>query len=278
MASKIGVLIIHGMGVQASDFAGDFISEVRDRLDGLGVAPDAIEWEPAYWANLLNGPEQRLWEDLTRDDDLDWVTIRKFFINVFADAIAYQRVPGATHDMYRDIHARIYGHLANLRTSVGNQDTPLVVVAHSLGSVIVSNYIWDEQKGKGLGINAFERMETLAGLVTFGSNIPLFTLALPEVQSIEFPPTPLPTHLKATAKWLNFFDADDVLGYPLKPLSPSYGNAVSEDIEINVGGLFTSWNPISHTEYWTDNDFTKPVAHLIRDVVLANLAGPAPTE
>jgi hypothetical protein len=266
------------MGVQASDFAGDFISEVRDRLDGLGVAPDAIEWEPAYWANLLNGPEQRLWEDLTRDDDLDWVTIRKFFINVFADAIAYQRVPGATHDMYRDIHARIYGHLANLRTSVGNQDTPLVVVAHSLGSVIVSNYIWDEQKGKGLGINAFERMETLAGLVTFGSNIPLFTLALPEVQSIEFPPTPLPTHLKATAKWLNFFDADDVLGYPLKPLSPSYGNAVSEDIEINVGGLFTSWNPISHTEYWTDNDFTKPVAHLIRDVVLANLAGPAPTE
>lgn len=278
MASKIGVLIIHGMGVQASDFAGDFISEVCDRLDGLGVAPGAIEWEPAYWANLLNGPEQRLWEDLTRDDDLDWVTIRKFFINVFADAIAYQRVPGATHDMYRDIHARIYGHLANLRTSVGNQDTPLVVVAHSLGSVIVSNYIWDEQKGKGLGINAFERMETLAGLVTFGSNIPLFTLALPEVQSIEFPPTPLPTHLKATAKWLNFFDADDVLGYPLKPLSPSYGNAVSEDIEINVGGLFTSWNPISHTEYWTDNDFTKPVAHLIRDVVLANLAGPAPTE
>lgn len=278
MASKIGVLIIHGMGVQAPDFAGDFISEVSDRLDSLGVAPGAIEWEPAYWANLLNGPEQRLWEDLTRDDDLDWVTIRKFFINVFADAIAYQRVPGATHDMYRDIHARIYGHLANLRTSVGNQDTPLVVVAHSLGSVIVSNYIWDEQKGKGLGINAFERMETLAGLVTFGSNIPLFTLALPEVQSIEFPPTPLPTHLKATAKWLNFFDADDVLGYPLKPLSPSYGNAVSEDIEINVGGLFTSWNPISHTEYWTDNDFTKPVAHLIRDVVLANLAGPAPTE
>ena len=57
-------------------------------------------------------------------------------------------------------------------------------------------------------------------------------------------------------------------------VSPSYGTAVSEDIEINVGGLFTSWNPIFHTEYWTDNDFIKPVAHLIRDVVLANLAGP----
>ena len=73
---------------------------------------------------------------------------------------------------------------------------------------------------------------------------------------------------------MNFFDADDVLGYPLKPLSPSYGNAVSEDIEINVGGLFTSWNPISHTEYWTDNDFTEPVARLIGDIVVANQTGP----
>jgi hypothetical protein len=140
--------------------------------------------------------------------------------------------------------------------------------------VIISNYIWDEQKGKGLGTNAFESMETLTGLVTFGSNIPLFTLALPEIQSITFPPAPLPEYLKARAKWLNFFDADDVLGYPLKPLSPSYGSAVSEDIEINVGGLFTSWNPVSHAEYWTDNDFTKPVARLISDIIIADQTGP----
>lgn len=140
--------------------------------------------------------------------------------------------------------------------------------------MIISNYIWDEQKGKGLGTNAFESMETLTGLVTFGSNIPLFTLALPEIQSITFPPAPLPEYLKARAKWLNFFDADDVLGYPLKPLSPSYGSAVSEDIEINVGGLFTSWNPVSHAEYWTDNDFTKPVARLISDIIIADQTGP----
>lgn len=277
MTSEVRVLVVHGMGVQAPDFADDFIAEVNDRLGDLDIAPGAIAWEPAYWANLLNGPEQKLWDDLSRSYDLDWVTIRKFFINFFADAIAYQRVPREAHDMYRSIHTRIHDHLVTLRTALDNQDKPLIMVAHSLGSVIMSNYIWDEQTGKGLGTNTFERMETLAGFVTFGSNIPLFTLALPEVQSIEFPPAALPAHLKTQAKWFNFFDADDALGYPLKPLSPSYEKAVSEDIEINVGGLFTSWNPISHTEYWTDNDFTKPVAHLIRDVVLANRAGPAPT-
>ncbi len=134
----------------------------------------------------------------------------------------------------------------------------------------MSDHIWDEQANHGLGTNAFERMETVAGMVMFGSNIPLFSLALPEVICIEFPPASLPENLKANAKWLNFFDADDVLGYPLKPLGPSCEATVDEDIEINAGGLFTFWSPVSHIKYWTDNDFTKPVAQLIRDVVFVN--------
>jgi hypothetical protein len=36
--------------------------------------------------------------------------------------------------------------------------------------------------------------------------------------------------------------------------------AVDEDIEVNVGGFAASFTPMSHTAYWTDNDFTKPVA------------------
>src|SRR5207245_7973408 len=122
-----------------------------------------------------------------------------------------------------------------------------VLIAHSLGSVIMSNYIWDEQTGKGLGSIPFARMETLTSLVTFGSTIPLSTLALDDVLSITFPPPTLPGHLRGYAQWLNFFDADDALGYPLKPLSASYDHAVSADLEINVGNLYTAWTTIAHT-------------------------------
>lgn len=269
MASVIGVLVVHGIGIQKRDFANDFVSEMNDRLTDLQVAPDAVVWEPAYWADLLNDREAKLWDDLSRDHDLDWVTVRKFFINFFADAIAYQRKLLANDDMYRQIHTRIHRHLAKLRFTLGDQDKPLIIIAHSLGSAILSNYIWDEQKNNGLGTNPFERMETLTSIVTFGSNIPLFTLALDNIECINFPPHTLPPNLETKAKWLNFFDGDDVLGYPLKPLSPSYMQTVTEDLQINAGGLFTSWNPISHTEYWTDNDFTKPVAQLIYDLVNA---------
>jgi len=193
--------------------------------------------------------------------------------NFFADAIAYQRVPGDHPDMYRQIHQRLHDHLVQLRTALGQQDPPLVIIAHSLGSVIMSNYIWDEQTQHGLGTTPLTRMETLAGFVTFGSPLPLFTLALDDVISITFPPPTLPAPLHGHAQWLNFFDADDVLGYPLKPLSPSYAQAVRADLEINVGHLFTAWNPIAHTAYWTEHDFTKPVAQLLRDLVVAQQTG-----
>jgi hypothetical protein len=53
MASEIGVLVVHGIGVQQPDFANEFIAEMTDRLHDLGVAHGTIAWEPAYWANLL---------------------------------------------------------------------------------------------------------------------------------------------------------------------------------------------------------------------------------
>lgn len=37
------------------------------------------------------------------------------------------------------------------------------------------------------------------------------------------------------AKWFNFYDPDDVLGYPLKTINADYKKAVAKDIPINVG-------------------------------------------
>ena len=108
-------------------------------------------------------------------------------------------------------------------------------------------------------------MHTLAGMVTFGCNIPLFTFAYTNVAPIVFPAAELPDpgDVRDKAKWLNYYDPDDVLGYPLKSINAAYDAVVDEDIPINVGGLFSSWNPLSHNKYWTDNDFTKPAAEFI---------------
>ena len=41
--------------------------------------------------------------------------------------------------------------------------------------------------------------------------------------------------------------------------------AVDEDIEVNVEGFAASFTPMSHSAYWTDNDFTKPVAKYLAE-------------
>jgi hypothetical protein len=276
MAYKLGVLIVHGMGSQRPDFADDMIDELERRINSAG----AICWEAAWWADILSPKEDALWASLSKNENLHYDHIRQFVISAFGDAIAYQRVPGERQDVYTEIHRRMHHHIARLRAALkagasdGAPDPPLVVMGHSLGSDILSNYIWDRQRGHGSGYGdtPFEKMQTLAGILTFGCNIPLFTLPHDEIVSIQFPPAELPHNfpagtdpakLRAATQWLNFYDPDDVLGYPLKPLSASYARAVTKDLAINVGGILTSWNPLSHNQYWTDDSFTKPVAAML---------------
>ena len=56
-------------------------------------------------------------------------------------------------------------------------------------------------------------------------------------------------------EWVNFYDRDDILGYPLRPIDPAYEKAVKEDIEVNSGGVAMSWNPLSHGGYFSNRSY-----------------------
>lgn len=96
---------------------------------------------------------------------------------------------------------------------------PLVVLAHSLGGHIMSNYIWDIQKK---AVRSWNRVHLW---------VQYSALYLRTERHYS-------DHAAGRVKWLNYFDPDDVLGYPLKPLSAEYRKAVFQDIEINIGSVF----------------------------------------
>ncbi|MCI0745413.1 MAG: hypothetical protein L0Y58_08420 [Verrucomicrobia subdivision 3 bacterium] len=265
MAARLGVLIVHGMGSQTRerfDQSTDaLIRSLERRVVENGADAKAIAWQRAFWGDILQRNQEAL---LGKLGGLNWTSWRRFVINNLGDAVAYQRQPSQRKDFYFQIHDRIHECLIGLRGQLGHGGL-LVVMAHSLGSYIMSNYIWDRQQpnpaGDGYGATPFERLETLASIITFGSNIAVFSLALDPYAGFEFPRKTLPPHIADAARWLNFYDSDDVLGYPVKPLCPEYlANPRIEDRKINVGGWFSSWNPLSHNEYWADDDFIDPVA------------------
>lgn len=267
MNKQVAIAVIHGMGSQTTDFAEPMIEEINDRIDGHSKDPDKIAWQTIYWADILKPRQDKYFRDAKRTGDLDYRKIREFVISAVGDAAAYRRVRGTSSDTYNTIHARVAENIKELyEVGLGSTPKPLIVIAHSLGGHIMSNYVWDRQHPASNppgNLSPFERMQRLAGMITFGCNIPLFTFAYRNIVPITFPAPRLTPAIKAKARWFNFYDPDDVLGYPLRPINAAYRNVVNRDIAINVGGLFSSWNPLSHGEYWTDNDFTKPVARFI---------------
>lgn len=263
MATKLAVLVIHGMGTQTPGFADSLVVELNSRLEDHGKDSAEIAFATVFWADITQPAQEAYLGRARKDHDLDFMSVRRFVVGALGDAAAYQRIDDSNNSVYTAIHERVQTVIHHLFVSqLGETSVPLVVMAHSLGGHIMSNYIWDIQNGNvpRQGLSGFEKFWSHAGMITFGCNIPLFTFAYKKIEPIEFPSPRLPSNVKSLARWYNFYDPDDVLGYPLKPVSPSYARIVDADTAINVGGLLSSWNPASHTQYWTDDSFTKPVA------------------
>ena len=284
MSQKIAVAIIHGVGKQDRYFADGmsreitdrFVNHIRKKNNKIQNPSEELVIEPIYWAPVLQNSEDELWKRLNRGGDMDLLTLRQFLIDFGADAIAYQPTKKDSH-IYEEIHKIFAQKLKKLAEGAGDT-APLCIIAHSLGSVIASNYFYDlQQPGtrkipsivkKEIANTLLEMGKTFTSLYTFGSPIAIWSLRYKDFgKPISVPSTNLRKHYSnLTGEWINFYDKQDILGYPLKTLNDAYRKAVTEDIEVNVGGIFTSWNPASHMAYWTDNDITKPIARSLANV------------
>jgi hypothetical protein len=264
MAQDISILVIHGMGNQKPNYSRPMRLEINKRL-GQDNA-ERLTWGEVHWAPVLAPRQKAYFDRANRNNDLDLVTLRKFIIEAFGDASAYRKSADRRDTAYEQIHEKVDAIVEEL-DDPDQPKKPLIVMAHSLGGHIMSNYIYDMQKRQQppRTTSDFRQMRTLAGFITFGCNIPLFTFAFKkdDIKPIKFPGSKLSAANKNRARWLNYYDPDDILGYPLKSINDAYKDIVDRDIAINVGGILSSWNPMSHTKYWTDNDFTKPVVRFL---------------
>lgn len=263
---KIAALVVHGMGDQDPEFAKKFTAHVLKVVDDLGWQSERIAMVPLYWANVTQPRQDEYYRAARDTKTLKWKAVRKFVVNGFGDATAYQRVIGG--GTFEKIHERVRATMSELYDDIGQQELPLVVIAHSLGGHIMSRYIkglqGDDILLGSLPSSSFERFRTHAGMLTFGCNIPLFTFAYDVVQPIEFPGADLDERVRRRAKWRNYYDKSDVLGWPLKPLSRGYMHVVDADIALKIGG-----GPWSHSKYWGDDDFIDAVADYLRTILIA---------
>ncbi|MBD0336413.1 MAG: hypothetical protein ICV62_13060 [Cyanobacteria bacterium Co-bin13] len=276
MAQKIAIAVIHGIGQANPEFADrqspNYASGIAARLQQemirlLPQVPDAdlqLIVEPMYWAPVVQKPQDELFERLQIRQRLSrFFGLREFIFHSLADSIAYQPIADPEEQIYEDIHSRFAETLGRLTDQAGEQ-APLCVIAHSLGSAIASNFLWDLQHGRRPTIardNPLERGDTFSLFYTLGSQIPFWSLRFRNFGTpIQVPSPQLPRiYPNLQGQWLNFYDRNDLLGYPIEGINEEYRQVV-KDREVKVGNLLTGWNTLSHNEYWRSPAVIKPIA------------------
>lgn len=278
---KVALITVHGMGSMDSDYNSELKKELFDRL---GDAFDSLHIGSVYYQKILEPNEKRVWKSVAKK--VRWDDLRKFLLFGFADAAGLESNKQIPKSVYTLAQVEIAREMYLAFKAVG-PSAPVIFLAQSLGGQVTSCYFWDSIKKRNrenpefgvwhdLAANQFEifgndaptpealsfmQGATLRHLFTTGCNIPIFVAA--HAKSDIKPIRPNTEFL-----WSNYYDKDDVLGWPLAPLSPEYSQVV-RDIQINSGGgvlgwISSSWNPMSHTQYWRDDEVLNPLEEAIR--------------
>jgi len=270
---KLGVLIIRGSGGTGFERQERFIKGVNTRLIKKGVDISKIAYEYIDWYSPMQIQQELLLERMFHHPDLKLKSkiLRRFLLGNISDLINYGGKPNLPDKAYEKTHLSVYEAITRLQSQL-TENAPLIILASSMGTEIINNYIWDrEHAGENdpFGKTAFERFETLVGLFTFGNNIPIFSSSsnIEDLKPIRFPVPNTSQKLFGSAIWENYYDKHDPLGYPIKFINKNYAEAKVKDIQIGVGNLFSFWNILSHFGYWTSKKLKNRISDFIYKIL-----------
>ncbi len=269
---NVGLLMIRGSG--HSDFKRQelFISRLNQNLEKAGLDHELLAHETVDWYGPLQKQQELIMLRMKKAKiRLRSKRIRKLIITNIGDLINYGGKPGFPHFGYEQTHELVHQTILNLKRQLPDH-APLLIIATSMGTEIINDYIRDrqtaEKEGKvdPLGNSPFERFETLTGFFTLGNNFPIFAASqqLDEIHPIDFPSPSLSPELERVAVWENYYDKNDAMGYPIKPLNRHFEKKSKlKDIQINIGGVLTFWNTFSHFGYWRSRKLVRRIASYI---------------
>jgi hypothetical protein len=175
----------------------------------------------------------------------------RYFLTVFmGDVVAYSSTEGE-----KRLRNFVYRQLDKV---IRNEAHTFSILAHSLGSIIAYDYLFDlfgksTTRRRRVLKNGQPRLEHF---FTTGSPIALFLLRKTHLMQDMSTLSPNPIGVrKPKGSWVNFWDRQDVMAYPLERFFPK---VVSDKI-VDTGSLIFN----SHLGYWHNREVAETVADAI---------------
>jgi len=257
MAKRQAVIFVHGIGKQQSGYSHEARQAIEQWIRSYlekrvpQVEMEAFVFEEVLWSPVTDGVESELWYRLRRSADLDQKKLRRFVVEFLGDVLAYQPTAHSERsNAYVQIHEVLNDAVDRLEAENQSEGLELTFVAHSLGSVVVSDFLYDHQQ-EFQAVNLF----------TLGSPLALWTLIHGDPDKAACPARVAEPH----GVWINILDDDDIVGYPLRGVNRHYRRAVHRDYVTEIGAPVLRHSVASHTAYWTDGNVVKPIARKLAD-------------
>lgn len=255
---RLHICFVHGIGQTKPGYSQNMAEKIRQSFSNelkslLSTNDDYASYlntVEILWDDILSAKQEELSHILKKDFPTVKSNPLSFFIfgwdflkslitkirTTFAseyigDILAYRN-----KIVYKEIHDHILTKINALNTKPPFEE--ITFVAHSLGTVITSDFIYDRQKEKGISHPHL----IFTNFFSMGSPLALFSLHYGR----ELFKSPLRIESKF-GRWINIFDRDDPIAYPLKNLNESYNNVVTKDWAVNTG-LFG----IAHLHYFNN--------------------------
>ena len=278
--ARVALLTLHGMGITLKDYADVLRSQLRARL---GAGRDDVALEAIYYQGILQSNERAVWRRTLAGSKVRRENLRTFVLSGLADAIGLESRKEQPGSAYEQAQLEIARRLLAARDQMG-ANGPVVFLTQSLGCQVLSNYLYDAQLPEGRA-NAgiwrdiqqhatsiaghplaadeieFLRGSTIHCWITTSCSIPAFVAADPcmRIRPIR-PPA-------AGFRWMNIYDPNDVLGWPLRPLGSGYEKLV-EDRAINLcvkdPVMAADAGAYSHDSYWAHEDVMGPLVGILK--------------
>ncbi len=193
MPRHVGIVFVHGILGNEFDFAAKMEHRLRQAMPR--ALQDFIHFRSVFWAGTVREHQRDYFGRASNTGFMWHKRLRRYVIEGLGDAAAYQKTRYRKNSVYYEVQSAISDKIATLETR-GREQMPLIFIGHSLGCHVISSYLWDINKltqRSEAGVADFDdpdeqalwrelkaasplrRMKTLAGIVTLGSNMPMFT-------------------------------------------------------------------------------------------------------
>jgi hypothetical protein len=307
MPRAVTVVFMHG--INASDL--NFAAPMRELLTYAlpRKMRSHVKYKSVFWADIVRGRSQSYLQQARTSTRMVDSPYRRLVVEGLGDAAAYQKTRKRDNSAYFAIQDRVSQALKDV-DATDDPQRPLIFICHSLGCHIASSYAWDINRLKEMSdedlanwaepeterlarelrtASPFRTLDTFAGFVTMGSNMPLFTFTFgpdrvfpithdfKDGRQPAFPGRGLSARTLSQAQWINFYSGNDLLGYPLKPLNAAYeseGRILDREV-FSEGYLRARLLPANfsvmraHLGYWTNRTVIRETAKLIGRIMTA---------